>query len=61
VEGWFSPHPLWWSDILRQTGFTEVPEPNSLTPGFVIFKDEEATKERLQNHFYYTWGDSDLF
>jgi SAM-dependent methyltransferase len=60
IEGWFSSHPAWWSAILEKMGFVIVPEPNDLTPGFVIFGDK-TLKERLENHLYYSWGDSDLF
>lgn len=60
VEGWFSRHPDWWSRLLKEASFAVVPEPNDLTPCFVIFGDQ-TVKEKLENHLYYTWGDSDLF
>lgn len=60
IEGWFSRNPEWWDNLLEDTGFIITPEPNDLTPGFVLFGDA-VTIEDLQNHFYYTWGDSDLF
>ncbi|MEJ2697024.1 MAG: methyltransferase domain-containing protein [Candidatus Sulfobium sp.] len=60
VEGWFSLRPAWWRRLLDDAGFAVVPEPHELTPGFVIFGDQ-ITKEALEDRFYYTWGDSDLF
>lgn len=60
IEGWFSRHPRWWSAILEKTGFRIVSEPNDLTPCFVIFGDR-SIKKKLEDHLYYTWGDSDLF
>jgi hypothetical protein len=60
VEGWFSRHPEWWNSLLEKNGFTVIPEPDDLTPGFVILADD-VTKEKLEDHLYYTWGDSDLF
>ncbi len=60
IEGWFSPHPEWWSSLLEELSFSIIPEPDELTPGFVIFGDQ-SIMEKLKNHFYYTYGDSDLF
>ena len=60
IEGWFSRHPEWWSGLLERSGFAVVPEPNDLTPGFVIFGDG-SMKAKLEEDLYYTWGDSDLF
>ncbi len=60
VEGWFSPHPEWWSSLLKELGFHTVQEPNDLTPGFVLFNDTSLL-EKLKEYFYYTMGDSDLF
>jgi hypothetical protein len=60
VEGWFSRHPAWWEAILKENGFAAGPEPNELTPGFVIFQNGD-TRHHLQDSLYYTHGDSDLF
>jgi SAM-dependent methyltransferase len=60
IEGWFSRHPDWWSALLDEAAFAAVPEPNDLTPCFVIFGDR-SIKNGLENRLYYTWGDSDLF
>ncbi|MDA8239747.1 MAG: methyltransferase domain-containing protein [Nitrospiraceae bacterium] len=60
IEGWFSRHPGWWSKLLENAGFSTVPEPNDLTPCFVIFGDR-ITEEKLEDLLYYSWGDSDLF
>ncbi|MBI5101801.1 MAG: methyltransferase domain-containing protein [Nitrospirae bacterium] len=60
VEGWFSRHPDWWSGLLETTGFKVVPEPNELTPCFVIFGGK-VNRDKLEDTLYYTWGDSDLF
>lgn len=60
VEGWFSRHPEWWSRILEEASFGVIPEANDLTPAFVLLADK-ITKEKFEDHLYYTWGDSDLF
>ncbi len=60
IEGWFSKNPQWWNDILDQAGFDLTNEPNNLFPGFYTLTEDE-TMMRLQNSFYYTMGDSDLF
>ena len=60
IEGWFSNHPEWWSRSLREFGFETAPEPDDLSPAFVLF-DDQSLLERLQQYYYYTMGDSDLF
>ncbi len=60
IEGWFSMHPSWWSEWLKNLGFILTKEPNNLYPGFRIFS-EEITLEILAKYFYFTMGDSDLF
>lgn len=60
IEGWFSPIPEWWTDLLRDTGFQVVKEPNDLVSGVTLF-DSTFTLEFVKNHLYYTMGDSDLF
>lgn len=60
IEAWFPRNPEWWDALLKESGFTTSPEPNDLAPGFVIFEGAEW-KERLQNSYYYTMADSDLF
>lgn len=60
IEGWFSPSPRWWSQLLADLGFTVGPEPNDLTPCFRIF-DPAVTASALDRDLYYTMGDSDLF
>jgi len=60
IEGWFSPVPAWWTKTLQQSGFVKTEEPNGLSPCFKRFSNEfDITL--LENHFYYTMGDSDLF
>lgn len=60
IEGWFSPHPEWWSATLRNNAFEAIEEPDSLTPCFLIF-EKESQLEKLEKYLYYTKGDSDLF
>lgn len=60
IEGWFSRNPAWWPLLLKGMGFEITQEPNNITPCFVVF-DDQSRLERLNNHFYYTLGDSDLF
>lgn len=60
IEGWFSKKPVWWNEILDQLGFELSNEPNNLFPCFFILGDN-GWIEKLQNYFYYTMGDSDLF
>ncbi len=60
IEGWFSPVPAWWVDILKANGFQITEEPNRLAPVFTFF-DETFSLEELGSYFYYTMGDSDLF
>lgn len=60
IEGWFSPVPEWWTDLLRDAGFQVMKEPNELVSGVTLF-ESTSTLEFLKNHFYYTMGDSDLF
>jgi SAM-dependent methyltransferase len=60
VEGWFPRSPLWWNEILDQIGFDVTREPDNLFPGFFILEEGDWL-EKLQGHFYYTLGDSDLF
>lgn len=60
IEGWFSKNPVWWNNILDHLGFELTNEPNNLFPVFFILTDN-GMLEKLQNYFYYTMGDSDLF
>ncbi|MFV9646273.1 MAG: methyltransferase domain-containing protein [Desulfobacterales bacterium] len=65
IEAWFSHHPEWWSNHLKTLGFKAVSEPNDLAFCYHTFwndiLDNEKLHEKLNNSFYYTWGDSDLF
>lgn len=60
VEGWFSSNPFWWNQILDRLGFELATEPSNLFPCFFLLTDA-GWIEKLQNSFYYTMGDSDLF
>jgi len=60
IEGWFSPVPVWWTEMLRDVGFEAVDEPNNLAPTFKIFETPFSTNF-FENNLYYTMGDSDLF
>ncbi len=60
IEGWFSPVPVWWTEILRDVGFEAVEEPNNLAPTFKIFETPFST-DLFENNLYYAMGDSDLF
>lgn len=60
IEGWFSKNPVWWNEILDQLEFELVNEPNNLFPCFYILTDHDMLL-KLQDYFYYTMGDSDLF
>jgi len=65
IEAWFSQNPAWWRDHLESIGFEGIPEPQGLTLCYRRFWnpvwDDPSIRERLTGHFYYTWGDSDLF
>ena len=65
IEAWFSRNPEWWSNYLESIGFGASPEPDGLTLCYRTFwndmMDEHSVTEKLKSHFYYTWGDSDLF
>jgi hypothetical protein len=60
VQGWFSAHPKWWLTQLRAAGFEPGPEPNALAPGFAFFAPSPTLAD-LEDQWYYTMGDSDLF
>ena len=60
IEGWFSPIPEWWTDLLRDTGFQVMKEPNGVVCDVAIF-DNVFNPEFLSDHLYFTMGDSDLF
>ena len=60
IEGWFSPVPNWWTNVLHDTGFEVMNEPDNLAPTFNIF-DSRFSTEFFEHNFYYTMGDSDLF
>ena len=60
IEGWFSPMPQWWTDILMRLNFRAQQEPNRLSPCFKHF-DRSFSMEMLRQQYYYTMGDSDLF
>lgn len=65
IEAWFSRNPEWWITHLQSIGFGASPEPDGLTLCYRTFwndmMDEQSVTEKLNSHFYYTWGDSDLF
>ena len=65
IEAWFSRNPEWWSNYLKSIGFGASPEPDGLTLCYRTFwndmMNEHSVTEKLTAHFYYTWGDSDLF
>ncbi len=65
IEAWFSRNPEWWVTHLQSIGFETSPEPDGLTLCYRTFwndmMDEHSVTEKLKSHFYYTWGDSDLF
>ena len=60
IEGWFSPVPDWWTNVLRDTGFEVMNEPDNLAPTFKIF-DSTFSPGFFEHNMYYTMGDSDLF
>jgi hypothetical protein len=60
IEGWFSPEPHWWTNLLREIGFRLTDEPNRLVSGVTIF-DRSFSLECIKKDFYYAMGDSDLF
>jgi hypothetical protein len=60
VEGWFSPLPGWWGDLLGDIGFQATGEPNGLVSGVRLF-DSLFSIELVKGNLYYTMGDSDLF
>jgi len=65
IEAWFSRNPEWCCNHLQSIGFEGNPEPDGLTLCYRTFwndmMDEHSVTEKLTAHFYYTWGDSDLF
>jgi len=60
IEGWFSPAPHWWGEVLKDMGFSMRDEPNGLVSGVTLF-DESFSLKWINNNFYCTMGDSDLF
>ena len=60
IEGWFSPAPDWWTNVLQNIGFEVMNEPDNLAPTFKIF-DSTFSPEFFEQNYYYTMGDSDLF
>lgn len=60
VEAWFSPYPGWWSERMRNTGFVAIAEPHDLSLQMIPVK-EQNVEQYVNDGFYYTWGDSDLF
>lgn len=60
VEGWFSPHPAWWSALLSRVGFVSIREPHDLSLQLIPVLEQNVA-ELVSSGFYYTWGDSDLF
>jgi len=65
IEGWFSKSPEWWNRHLDSIGFEANQEPNNLTLVYHTYYNKtlaaDSVRDALFNHFYYTWGDSDLF
>jgi hypothetical protein len=59
IEGWFSRHPAWWSDLIERLGFASVPEPQGLGMVYVPFLEDP--EEELRTRYYLTMGDGDLF
>jgi hypothetical protein len=59
IEGWFSRHPAWWTERLTALGFTASPEPRGLGMVFVPFL--ECPQRELEQGYYLTMGDGDLF
>jgi hypothetical protein len=59
IEGWFSRHPTWWIERLSALGFTASPEPRGLGMVFVPFL--ECPQRELEQDYYLTMGDGDLF
>jgi GT2 family glycosyltransferase len=60
AEGWFSETPVWWNEILRTAGFVKTREVNNLYLCIVPYSGEIKPVD-IEEHFYFTWGDSDLF
>ncbi len=60
VEGWFSKNPAWWTNLLENMGFKVIKEPNGLVAGVTIFEPGVSLRS-VEEQFYYTMGDSDLF
>lgn len=60
VEGWFAQTPPWWTELLRQAGFTPVRQRDNL---YFCLKSytPDVTPAQIAARFYFTWGDSDLF
>ena len=60
IEGWFPSRPRWSDEAIEALGFRPMREPNDLHFTTVDFTDKDVNGA-LQEHFYYTMGDSDLF
>ncbi|HVR28675.1 MAG TPA: hypothetical protein VMS86_04000 [Thermoanaerobaculia bacterium] len=59
IEGWFSRHPAWWSELLATLGFDVAPEPQDLGMVYVPFLEDPL--DELRTRYYLTMGDGDLF
>jgi hypothetical protein len=58
LEGWLTPRPAWWSDLVAGLGFAPRPEPEDLGLVYVPFDVDPG--ERFAQDLYYTKADSDL-
>jgi hypothetical protein len=65
IKSWFSENPVWWRAHLTSLGFVPRSEPDGLTLCYRSFTnpimDRDTVTARLNDSFYFTWGDSDLF
>ena len=65
IKAWFSENPVWWRAHLLSLGFVPRPEPEGLTLCYRSFVNpimaRDTVTSRLNDSFYFTWGDSDLF
>jgi SAM-dependent methyltransferase len=60
IRGWFSEHPPWWANRLKQLGFKPHREPNNLSLCMNTFL-EPMEPQAVADRMYFTNGDSDLF
>lgn len=60
LDSWFAEAPVWWSRILDDLGFIKQRQHQELDL-VVRFYQAKLSPQEIAEHFYFTWGDSDLY